>query len=68
MLSDFLAQVRFIFVLLLLATILVVLINHQPAIQNFSETKIASLKKSPTSEGFKENALKHENEVNSINK
>lgn len=65
--ADFFLRVRLVFVLLLVATILVFIHNHQVEIQRIAAEKLNLLaKRSIVSDKLREKALTHENEVNQI--
>ena len=59
----FFGNVRGTFVLLLIATILVFIHNHEVEIQCYSSAKLGKLEKSSTVESLRQNALKHEHEA-----
>ena len=66
--EEFFAHVRFIFILLLFATIAVFIYNHQVAVQGVASAGLhQATKKVTTSDKIRERALKHEEQVDQIN-
>jgi hypothetical protein len=67
LLAGFFAHVRFVFILLLFATILVFASNHQLEIQSIAAAKLQQLAKKPgVSDKLREKALKYQDEVNQV--
>jgi len=63
--DRFFGHVRGIFVLLMIATVWVIILNHQVEIQCLNSAKmIQEIKKSATAERLQMEALRHEKEVN----
>ena len=62
--GHFFGHVRGIFILLLIATASVYIHNHQVELQRLASAELGGLKKSPTTDSLRSNALRHEQEVN----
>jgi|GEM_PF-2446761 len=63
--QEFFLKVRFVFVVLLLATVLVFAHNHHVQLQELASEKLSQLaKKATVQDRLREKAMSHENEIN----